>query len=79
MHLPCFRPVLYREPGIITLTKHPQDVENRAAATAAGAPEIEITPAMIEAGLDAYLCRCPDSLGDSLDRELISAVFTAMR
>lgn len=45
--------------GIITLTKHPQKLDNATAPCSlvvphgAGAPEIEITPAMMEAGIEA--------------------------
>jgi hypothetical protein len=39
--------------GIITLTKHPQDVDLVAPRTIpAGAPEIEVTPEMREVGAD---------------------------
>ena len=41
--------------------------------------EIEVTPEMINAGVDTYLNFCPDSgWGDSLDREMVREIFTAM-
>jgi hypothetical protein len=60
--------------GIITLTKHPQDID-KAAPEGDGAPDIKITDAMIDAGIDAYL---------ALDREwdlperIVRDIFEAM-
>lgn len=46
----------------------------------AGAPETEVTPEMIEAGVEVYLGYCPDSgLGDATDRRMVAAVFRAMQ
>jgi hypothetical protein len=61
--------------GIITLTKHPQELDNTAAACgfhAAGAPVV--TSAMIEAGVYAAREHC---LGEGLE-DLVRKVYVAM-
>lgn len=59
------------------LTYHDSDTHTGTASTAkageAGAPVIEITPEMIEAGVDAYYA------SSDIDEEMVKAVFMAMR
>lgn len=44
-----------------------------------GVPQIEVTPEMIEAGLEVYLGFCPDSgTGDNTDRRMLSEIFRTM-
>jgi hypothetical protein len=40
--------------------------------------DVEVTPEMIEAGLDAYYERDPEGRGEATLREAIKAVFRAM-
>jgi hypothetical protein len=45
----------------------------------AGAPEIPVTPAMIEAGIAVYLGFCPDTgAGDAADRQMVCEIFQVM-
>lgn len=42
--------------------------------------EIEITPEMIEAGVEVLREHCPDTaVGDSLDRQMVREIYGAMR
>jgi hypothetical protein len=42
--------------------------------------ESDVSPEMIEAGLEVYLNYCPDrGAGDSLDRHMVQEIFEAMR
>ena len=44
-----------------------------------GVPQIEVTPEMIEAGIQVYLEWCPNSgTGDRVDRKMIVEIFGAM-
>jgi hypothetical protein len=62
--------------GIITLTK-PDPINSQAPPEKAGAPEI--TPAMVQAGVDEYLAHCPDSgVGDELDRSMVTEIYRKM-
>lgn len=63
--------------GIITLTKHPRLVGAELPATV-DAPKMEISPEMIEAGLRAYQCHCPDAGDGLLDRQMVEAVTRAV-
>lgn len=48
-------------------------------AMPAGVPQIEVTPEMIEAGVDAYLDFCPDSgTGDRTDQRMVAEIFRRM-
>ncbi|MGA8690692.1 MAG: hypothetical protein WB662_12505 [Methyloceanibacter sp.] len=54
-----------------------------ASNSEAGAPDqlegVEITPKMIEAGVDVYLQHCPDTgAGDVLDCEMVKEIYLAM-
>jgi len=41
--------------------------------------EIEVSPKMIDAGVDEYLAYCPDTgLGDGIDRRMVGEIFKAM-
>jgi len=44
----------------------------------AGAPEIEVTPAMIDAGADALWRSCAIEHPCEADREIVRSIFTAM-
>lgn len=64
------------------LTKHhaqPTLPSETDAENKTGAPEIQVTPEMIEAGVVSYLEHCPDSgVGDHLDGEMVTEIFSVM-
>lgn len=45
----------------------------------AGVAQIEVTPEMIDAGVDVYVEWCPDTgVGDAVDRKMIIEIFSEM-
>jgi hypothetical protein len=76
----CFRPVLYREPGTITLTKQRATCRGVSAPAPAGAGAGEITPAMIEAGeLELFRCLGASKPSGEDYRATAEAVYRAMK
>lgn len=58
-----------------TQMKQPADT----AEYSSGATQIEVTPEMIEAGLEAYNSRCPDTGGYfKYDADMVREIFEAM-
>jgi hypothetical protein len=56
----------------------PSDSETDAG-NEPGVPQIEVTPEMIEAGVEIYLQWCPDSgTGDRTDQKMVAEIFVAM-
>ena len=49
------------------------------AGNETGVPLIEVTPEMLEAGVETYLEWCPNSgTGDRTDQKMIAEIFVAM-
>jgi hypothetical protein len=72
--------VPYSPRGIITLTKHPPQVDTEAAPQVcrAGAPDIEVTPEMVSAAKVALAAHCWDE-GFSMVIGVDQAVEAAIR
>lgn len=63
--------------GYIYLTPQGSHIVSERAEESAGAPETEITPAMIDAGVE-ILIDIYDAIGGEVDRAMAAKIFTKM-